>query len=118
MEDAEVGQQLAAMNQRLATAESQTQQLTHVLNQTQIDLQSTKAAASASVARSSGGLPKGVKTTAPAQFSGRHTATYPTTRHFVDFAVRYMRIGGVPVNAQVDYITLHLLERRRSQNMV
>ncbi len=59
MEDAEVGQMMTEINQRLAAAEAQTQQLTHVLNQTQIELQNTKAAASASATRSIGGLPNG-----------------------------------------------------------
>ncbi len=87
MEDAEVGQMMSEMNQRLNAAEDQTRQMAHVLNQTQVELQttkaaasaSTKAAASASVTRSFGGLPKGVKTRAPDRFSGRCTATYLTT---------------------------------------
>ncbi len=110
MEDAEVGQLMSDLNHRLTSAEAQTQQLAHVLNQTQIELQTTKAAASASVTHSFEGLPKGVKTRAPDRFSGRPTVTYPTTKHFVDFATRYMRVGGVPVDAQVDYVALHLLE--------
>ncbi len=36
--------------------------------------------------------------------------SYSTTQHFLDFALRYMRVGGVPVNSQVYYVTLHLLK--------
>ena len=89
MEDAEMAQTLAAVNQRLVAAETQTQNLTQALNNTQIELQNTRAQISAAPAAQSSGLPKGVKTTAPERFSGRPSSTYPTTKHFIDFAKRY-----------------------------
>ncbi len=52
MEDAEVGQMMSEMNQRLNAAGDQTRQMAHALNQTQVELQTNKAAASASVTRS------------------------------------------------------------------
>ena len=51
-----------------------------------------------------------MKTQAPDRFGGRPTTSYPTTQHLLDFALRYMRVGGVPTDSQVDYVTLHLLE--------
>ena len=101
-----MAQTLAAMSQRLVAAESHTQQLAQALNNTQRELQSSQAASF----NSTGGLPKGVKTWAPDRFSGRPTASYPTTQHFLDFALRYMRVGGVSTSAQIDYVTLHLSE--------
>ncbi len=108
MEDAEVQRMLVAINQRTAAAENQAQNLTQVLNSTQVELQNTRAQISVPAAHS--GLPKGVKTTAPNRFSGRPSVKYPTTKHFVDFASRYMRVGGVAPDSQVDYVTLHLLD--------
>lgn len=61
MEDAEVQQMLAAINQRMAGAETQAQNLTQVLNNTQVELQNTRAQIYVPTAHS--GLPKGVETT-------------------------------------------------------
>ena len=108
MEDVETAQMITAMNQRMAAAEAQTQNLTQVLNNTQVELQHTRAQIPAPSAHS--GLLKGVKTRAPDRLSGRPTASYPTTNHLFDVATRYMRVGGVPPEAQVDYIIFHLLE--------
>ncbi len=108
MEDAEVAAMMASINQRMSQAEAQTQNLTQVLNNTQLELQNTRAQVAGPSTHS--GLPKGVKTTAPNRFSGRPSVHYPTTKHFVEFAARYMRVGGVPTDSQVDYVTLHLLD--------
>ena len=108
MEDVETAQMIAAMNQSMAAAEAQTQNLTQVLNNTQVELQHTRA--QIAVPTSHSGLPKGVKTTAPNRFNGRPSVHYPTTKHFVDFVARYMRVGGVATDSQVDYVTLHLLD--------
>ncbi len=107
----QVQEMLNAMNIRLSAAEVQNQTLSQVLNSTQTELYNVKVQAAATPPVSSfAGLPKGVKTQAPDRFGGRPSVSYPTTQHFLDFAARYMRVGGVPVNSQVDYVTLHLLE--------
>ena len=102
MEDAEVAQTLAEMSQRLVAAgEAQTQNLSQALNNTQMELHSNRAEISATPAQSFR-LPQGVKTRAPDRFSGRPSAAYPTTKHFVDFAIRCMRVS-------VEYQRLHKL---------
>ena len=96
---------------RMHAAEAQAHNMTQVLNSTQLQLGNIKAQVAASPSVSSfSGLPKGVKTQAPERFGGRPTTSYPTTQHFIDFATRYMRVDGVPTDAKVDYVTLHLLE--------
>ena len=96
---------------RMHAAEAQAHNMTQVLNSTQLELGNIKAQVAASPSVSSfSGSPKGVKTQAPDRFGGRPTTSYTTTQHFIDFATRYMRVGGVPTDAKVDYVTLHLLE--------
>ncbi len=63
----------------LAAAEAQSQHLTQILNNTQAELQHTRAQVHVPTAHP--GLPKGVKTTAPNRFRGRPTVHYPTTKH-------------------------------------
>ena len=77
----------------------------------------TEALAATTAAHASAAAPHvapstigGVKTIAPERYSGRPSLSYPTAQHFIDYVVRYMRVGGVSENAQTDYVTLHLLE--------
>ncbi len=91
MEDAEVQQMLASINRRMAATEAQSQHLTQILNNTQVEF-ITHSCASTRIPTANSGIPKGMKTTAPNRFSGRPTVDYPTTKHFIDFATRYMRV--------------------------
>ncbi len=103
--------QLEALNARLGISEQQSQLLGQALAATQSELSQAKAQTSQPVpVNTSSGLPKGVKTQAPDRFSGRPSLAYPTTQHFLEFAARYMRVGGVAEADKTDYVTLHLLE--------
>ena len=51
-----------------------------------------------------------MKTQTPEKYSGRPSLAYPSPQHFLEFVLRYMKVGGVPTGARVDYVTLQLLE--------
>lgn len=60
---------------------------------------------------STGGLLKGVNPRASDRFSVRPTATNLSDHEtFCKFCYKIHEIGGVPADAKVDYVTLHLLE--------